>query len=60
MWKRKGRGGIMDSEPERSNGIRKMPVDNYLVFYVIKEDRVIVTNILYSGSDIGSRLSKGL
>lgn len=51
---------IMDSEPERSNGIRKMPVDNYLVFYVIKEDRVIVTNILYSGSDIGSRLSKGL
>lgn len=50
----------MDSEPERSNGIRKMPVDNYLVFYVIKEDRVIVTNILYSGSDIGSRLSKGL
>lgn len=45
----------MDSEPEHSNGIRRMPVDNYSVFYVIKENRVIVTNALYSGSDIGSR-----
>lgn len=49
---------IMDSEPEHSNGIRRMPVDNYSVFYVIKENRVIVTNVLYSGSDIGSRLNK--
>ena len=48
---------IMDSEPEHSNGIRRMPVDNYLVFYVIEEDRVIVTNVLYSGSDIGRRVT---
>lgn len=47
---------IMDSEPERSNGIRRMVVDNYSVFYVIKEDRVIVTDVLYSASDIERRL----
>lgn len=49
---------IMDSEPEHSKGIRRMLVDNYSVFYVIKEDRVIVTNVLYSASDIESRLRK--
>lgn len=47
---------IMDSEPEHSRGIRRMPIDNYSVFYVIKEDRVIVTDVLYSASDIDSRL----
>lgn len=47
---------VMDSEPERSNGIRRMMIDNYSVFYVIKEDRVIVTDVLYSASDIGKRL----
>lgn len=47
---------IMDSEPEHSNGIRRMLVDKYSVFYVIEEDRVIVTNVLYSSSDIGKRL----
>lgn len=30
--------------------------DNYSVFFVIKEDRVIVTDVLYSASDINSRL----
>lgn len=49
---------VMDSEPEHSSGIRLMPVDNYSVFYVIKDDRVIVTNVLYSASDIRARLSK--
>lgn len=47
---------IMDSEPEHSRGIRRMIVDNYSVFYVIREDRVIVTDVLYSASDIGKRL----
>ena len=47
---------IMDSEPEHSNGIRRMVVDNYSVFYVVKEDRVIVTDVLYSASDIEERL----
>ena len=47
---------IMDSEPEHSKGIRKMPVDHYFVFYVIRGQRVIVTNVLYSASDIENRL----
>ena len=47
---------IMDSEPEHSKEIQRMLVDNYSVFYVIKESRVIVTNVLYSASDIESRL----
>ena len=50
---------IMDSEPEHSKGIRRMPIDNYSVFYVIKHDRVIVTDVLYSASDIEERL-KGI
>lgn len=47
---------IMDSEPEHSKGIHRMLVDNYSVFYVIKDDRVIVTDVLYSASDIENRL----
>lgn len=46
---------IINSEPERSNGIRRMVVDNYSVFYVIEQDRVIVTNVWYSASDIEAR-----
>lgn len=33
-----------------------MVVDNYMVFFVIKEDRVIVTDVLYGASDIERRL----
>lgn len=50
---------IMDSEPEHSKEIRRMLVDNYSVFYVIKENRVIVTDVLYTASDIENRL-KGI
>lgn len=49
---------IMDSEPEHSKGIHRMSVDNYSVFYVIKDNRVIVTNVLYSASDIENRLKE--
>ncbi|MCI9487258.1 MAG: type II toxin-antitoxin system RelE/ParE family toxin [Lachnospiraceae bacterium] len=50
---------MMDSKPEHSRELRRMPVDNYSVFYVIRENRVIVTDVLYSASDIEKRL-KGL
>lgn len=49
---------VMDSEPEHSKQIRRMLVDNYSVFYVIEMDRVIVTAVLYSSSDIVARLHK--
>lgn len=56
----------LDTMPERFqtvdiewNGdavLRRMPVDNYSVFYVIADDCVIVTNVLYSASDMERRL----
>lgn len=47
---------IMESEPERSKEMRRLLVDNYSVFYVIQRDKVIVTDVLYSASDIENRL----
>lgn len=47
---------IIDLRQEDLKEIRRMPVDNYSVFYVIQEDKVIVTNVLYGASDIGDRL----
>ena len=47
---------IIESEPEKARGVRFMPVDNYSVFYVINNDRVIITNVVYSASDIRTRL----
>lgn len=47
---------VLEFEPEYSRGIRRMTVDNYSVFYVIQNDNVIVFNVLYSASDIESRL----
>ena len=43
---------IMDSEPEKRMELRRMLVDNYSVFYTIREERVIVTNVIYTESDI--------
>lgn len=47
---------IMESEPEKSMELRRMLVDNYSVFYTIREDEVIVTDVLYTASDIEARL----
>ena len=47
---------IMESEPERSKEMRRLLVDNNSVFFVIQGDKVIVTDELYSESDIESRL----
>ena len=47
---------IMDSEPERARQIRRMNVDNYSVFFIIRDHRVIVTDVLYGASDISARL----
>ena len=49
---------IMLSEPEHARGLRRMLVNSYSVFYVIKENAVIVTNVLHSASDIEARLRK--
>ena len=47
---------VLDSEPEKQKRIRRMVVDNYSVFYVVKDEQVIVTDVLYSASDIEARL----
>lgn len=36
--------------------MRRLLIDNYSVFYVVQGDRVIVTDVLYSESDIENRL----
>lgn len=47
---------LVDFEPERSQGLRRMLVDNFSIFYVVREKQVIVTDVLYSASDIEQRL----
>ena len=47
---------IIESEPEKKMELRRMLVDNYSVFYTICEDKVIVTDVLYTASDIEARL----
>ncbi len=46
----------MESEPEKKMELRRMLVDNYSVFYTICEDKGIVTDVLYTASDIEARL----
>lgn len=47
---------VMESEPEQTAGLRQLLVDNFSAFYLIEDDRVIVTRVLYSASDISKRL----
>lgn len=37
-------------------GLRRLLVDNFSIFYFIDEDQVMITDILYSRSDIVMRL----
>ena len=46
---------LVDFEPERSQGLHRMLVDNFSVFYIVQGRRVIVTDVLYSASDIEHR-----
>lgn len=47
---------LIDTKEERVLELRQMPVDNFSVFFHVREDRVIITNVLYSASDIANRL----
>lgn len=47
---------LMESEPERTMGLRQLVIDNYSAFYVIKDMKVIVIRVLYSAMDISKRL----
>ena len=47
-----------EKEPWCSRGLRVMPVDNYLVFYIPNKDAGIVTviRVMYAGRDVAKQL----
>ena len=47
---------VMNFTGKELENLRRMPVDNFSVYYVITDDSIIVTNVLYSASDISQRL----
>ncbi|MGN7471532.1 type II toxin-antitoxin system RelE/ParE family toxin [Brevibacillus composti] len=51
---------LYEKEPWHSKGLRVLPVDNYLVFYLPIEDRetVAIIRIMYGGRNIEKQLSK--
>ena len=51
---------LYGEEPWHSRGIRFLPVDNYLIFYLPEESRntVNIIRIMYSGRDTCRQLSK--
>lgn len=50
---------LYEKEPWQSKGLRALPVDNYLVFYLPVESRetVAVIRIMYGGRNIENQLS---
>ena len=52
------RCALVESEPERTQGLWQMLVDNYSVFYIVGEDTVSVARVLYSASDLVRRLRR--
>ena len=51
---------LYEGEPWRTRGLRIMPVDHYLVFYIPKHESCIVTviRILYGGWDTAAQLAR--
>jgi toxin ParE1/3/4 len=49
---------LYEHEPWRSKGLRVLPVDNYLVFYLPDEtdNTVVIIRIMYGGRDIERQL----
>ncbi len=47
-----------EKEPWHSRGLRVMPVDNYLVFYIPDKEAGLVTiiRVMYSGRDVDAQL----
>lgn len=49
-----------DKEPWHSRGLRVMPIDNYLVYYVSDKEAGLITiiRVLYAGRDVDKELTK--
>ncbi len=54
------RNPLYKDEPWRSQGVRFMPVKNYLVFYTLKKETetVSIARIMYGGCDISKQLEE--
>lgn len=52
------RYGIPRFAPCEELQLHRMLVDSYSVFFLIKDSQVIVTDVLYSASDLNKRLSE--
>ena len=50
---------LYQNEPWRSKGLRVLPVDNYLIFYIVAEEEktVAIVRIMYGGRNIELQLS---
>lgn len=55
-----GRFRKYEKGPWKSRGLHMMPVDNYCVLYIVKNNDKVVTilRVMYSGRDIDTQLSK--
>ena len=49
---------VFEKEPWYSRGLRQMPVDNFIVFYIPRAEDEIVTviRVMYGGRDIDKQL----
>lgn len=54
------RNSLIESEPLRSKGIRKLPVKNYVVLYTVDNVKmnVNIARIMYGGRDIVKQLGE--
>lgn len=50
---------LFDQEPWKSHGVRIMPVDNFVVFYIPKEEikTVTVLRVMYGRRNIDKKIS---
>lgn len=51
---------MFKKEPWYSRGLRQMPIDNFIVFYIPNDEdqTVTVIRVIYGGRDIGKQLTK--
>ena len=51
---------LYDKEPWRSKGLRVLPVDNYLIFYLPNgaDSTVAIIRIMYGGRDVDHQLNQ--
>lgn len=54
------RHSLYGKEPWQGRGLRFVPTDNYLIFYVVSEDNrsVNIVRIMYGGRDLQNQLSE--